>query len=126
MKDVMEPIKQQIMVVDDEEDILVALQVFYEQYNVEVITVSSGKDCLKKLEQGFKGVVLIDLMMPKMTGWDTIQEIINRGLDKDITISIITGRGTKEHHNIIEYAPYIKDYISKPFDEKTLLSLLEE
>lgn len=126
MKDVKEPLKHQIMVVDDEEDILTALQAFYEQYGIEVIAVDNGKECIKQLEQGFKGVVLIDLMMPKMTGWDTIKEIINRGLEKDIDISIITGRGTKEHQNIIEYAPYIKDYISKPFDEKTLLTILEE
>ncbi len=113
---------QKIMIVDDEEDILTALKTFFEQHQFEVTTVSKGKDCLKRLEQGFKGIVFIDIMMPKMDGWETINQIVKRGLEKNVNIKIITGKGSRDHDKIALLAPYISDYISKPFDEQILLS----
>lgn len=116
---------QQIMIVDDEQDILTALKTFYEQYEIEVITANSGKECLKNLEHGFRGILLIDIMMPGMDGWDTIKEIVRRGYESDVLIKIITGRGSKDHKKIATLAPYISDYISKPFDADLLLSFIE-
>jgi len=113
---------QRIMIVDDEEDILTALKTFFEQHHFDVIAVSKGKDCIKQIEQGFKGIVFIDIMMPQMDGWETINQIVKRGFEKNVSIKIITGKGTKDHNKIALLAPYISDYISKPFDEKTLLS----
>ena len=113
---------QKIMIVDDEEDILTALKTFFEQHQFDVTTVSKGKDCIKQIEQGFKGIVFIDIMMPKMDGWETINQIVKRGYEKNVAIKIITGKGTRDHDKIMLLAPYISDYISKPFDEKTLLN----
>ncbi|MFO7999756.1 MAG: response regulator [Marinilabilia sp.] len=112
------------MVVDDEEDILLALKTFYESYDVDLITVTNGKDCIKEVERGFKGTILIDLMMPKMTGWDTIEALVDRGFDKQLTIDVITGKGSRDKEKLMKLAPYINDYISKPFDQKTLEKIL--
>jgi CheY-like chemotaxis protein len=117
---------QEIMIVDDEKDILTALKTFYERYDVPVTTVTSGKECIKLLEQGFKGVLLIDIMMPEMDGWATIAEIVKRGLTSQVSIKIITGKGSRDHKKIAMFAPYISDYISKPFDETILHSLAEQ
>jgi DNA-binding response OmpR family regulator len=117
--------KKQILIVDDEEDILDALTTFYEQYDVEVIAVTNGRDCIKTIEQGFKGIVLIDIMMPKMDGWQTIKELVKRGLLDHIKIKIITGKGTKDHSKIANFAPYVDDYIGKPFTEEILLNIIE-
>ena len=117
---------QEIMIVDDEEDVLTALKTFYEQYDVQVTTATNGKDCIKHLERGFKGVLLIDIMMPGMDGWATIKEIVRRGYASHVSIKIITGKGSRDHKKIASLAPYITDYISKPFDADILLSLIEQ
>ncbi|MDH7517732.1 MAG: response regulator [Candidatus Thermoplasmatota archaeon] len=110
-----------IMVVDDEIDILKSLKNIFEKQRYEVITVESGEECLRQLEKGFRGIILMDIMMPKMDGWDTIKEIIKRDLIREVAIEIITGKGTKDHQKLEELYPYIYDYLTKPIDIKQLI-----
>jgi len=113
---------KKIMIVDDDPDILISIRKIFEREGFEVFTVDSGLDCIKELERGFKGVVLMDIMMPFMDGWDTIQEITNRGLSKNVVISILTAKGTPDHNKIKGLQPHIYDYITKPFDVQNLIS----
>lgn len=117
---------KKVMIVDDEPDVLLSLKTVFERNQYEVVSVSSGKDCLRELEKGYKGIILIDLMMPGMDGWDTINEIVNRGFINDVAISIITGKGTKDFHNMNLLGSYIFDYLTKPFDIDRLIVSVEK
>ncbi|UCH72168.1 MAG: response regulator [Thermoplasmatales archaeon] len=117
---------KKVMVVDDEPDILISLKTVLEHECYEVITVDSGIECLKEIEKGFRGVVLLDIMMPQMDGWDTIKEIVDRGLIGNVAINIITGKGTKNHNIMGTLGSYIYDYLSKPLDIKELVSSVEK
>jgi len=110
------------MIVDDDPDILVTMRDIFEHENYQVFTVDSGKDCIEELERGFRGFVLIDLMMPFMDGLETIREIIKRGLAKNVTISIITAKGSTNPEKMKGLEPYIHDYIAKPFNVRELVS----
>jgi len=110
------------MIVDDDPDILITIRKIFEHEGFEVFTVDSGKDCIGELERGFKGVILMDLMMPGMDGWDTLVEIKKRGFEKDVIISILTAKGTPDHEKMKGLESNIYDYITKPFDVKKLIS----
>jgi DNA-binding response OmpR family regulator len=114
------------MIVDDEPDILTSIRIIFEHIGYEVVTVESGEECLQQLEKGFKGVILMDIMMPGLDGWDTIREIIKRDLLKEIAIEIITGKGTMDHNKINGLEAYIDDYIAKPFDTQQLINSVEK
>ena len=118
--------EKKVMVVDDEPDILESLKMLLEHERYEVVTVDSGKKCLKEIEKGFHGVVLMDLMMPGMDGWTTIKEIVDRGYIKNVAINIITGKGTKNHNIMSMVGSYIYDYLSKPLDIKELIQSIEK
>jgi DNA-binding response OmpR family regulator len=64
----------------------------------------------------------MDIMMPFMDGWDTIREIIKKGLAKNVTISIVTAKGTPDHEKIKGLESYVHDYIPKPFNVKELIT----
>ena len=113
---------KKIMIVDDDPDLLVFLRIFFEHQNFEVLTVDSGNDCIEELERGFKGVILMDLMMPFMDGWTTLREIVKRGYDKNVVISIITASGRADPDKMRGLEPYIHDYIQKPFSLEKLIS----
>ena len=117
---------KKVMIVDDEPDILISLKTVFERQNYEVITVSNGAECLDEIEKGFKGVILMDLMMPVMDGWTTINEIVKRGYTKDVCISIITGKGTKDYQKMGMLGSFIFDYLPKPLDVNQLISSVEE
>jgi DNA-binding response OmpR family regulator len=113
--------EKKIMIVDDDPDILISIRKIFEREGYEVFTVDSGMDCIKELERGFKGVVLMDIMMPFMDGWDTIEEITKRGLSKNVVISILTAKGTPDHEKLKGLESHIHDYITKPFDVQKLI-----
>jgi CheY-like chemotaxis protein len=115
-----------IMVVDDETDILTSIRALFEKQNYEVTTVESGEECIQALENGFKGVILMDIMMPNMDGWDTIKKIVNRGLIKNVAINIITGKGTKDHQKLGELGSYVYDYLTKPIDINQLIESVKK
>jgi len=117
---------KKLMIVDDDHDILITIRTIFEEEGYEVFTVDSGKDCLKELEQGFKGMILMDIMMPFMDGWETIRRIVEKGFTQDITISIVTAKSTPRHDKMKGLESYIHDYIPKPFDIRELVSNVNE
>ena len=113
---------KKIMIVDDDPDILISIRRIFEREGYKVYTVDSGIDCLEELERGFKGVILMDIMMPFMGGWDTIEEIKRLGYSKNVVISILTAKGTADHKKLRGLESFIYDYITKPFDVEKLIS----
>jgi DNA-binding response OmpR family regulator len=122
MKDRRDIKEKRLMVVDDDPDILITIRRIFEKEGYEVFTVDSGIDCIKELERGFKGIILMDIMMPFMDGYDTIEEISKRGLAENVVISIITAKGIPDRNRISELESYIYKYFTKPFDVKELVS----
>jgi len=117
---------KRIMVVDDEPDVLLSIKTVLQNQNYDVITVTNGRECLKELKKGFKGIILMDLMMPVMDGWQTINEIVKRGYIEDVAISIITGKGTRDYQKMSLLGSYVFDYLAKPLDVKKLITSVEE
>lgn len=116
---------KRVMIVDDEPDVLLSLKTVFQRQNYDVITVSNGAECLDELEKGFKGVVLMDLMMPIMDGWETVNQIVKRGYTKNVAIEIITGKGTKDYQKMSILGSYIFDYLAKPLNIEQLISSVE-
>jgi len=115
-----------VMIVDDEPDVLDSLKMILEKENYDVVTVDSGKECLKKLEQGFEGIILMDIMMPGMDGFDTIKEIVDRGYINNVAIEVVTGIGSKDAQSMGVVEPYIYDYLTKPVDISALIHSVEK
>lgn len=111
---------------DDDNDTLQSIRVIFEHLGYEVFTANDGIACIEQLEDGFEGIVLMDIMMPRMDGWDTIKEIVNRGLEKNVEILVMTAKGTLNHEKMKGLEIYIKDYIAKPFDIDGLVKSIEQ
>jgi len=116
---------KKVMIVDDEPDVLISLKTVLEKQSYDVITVTNGEDCLEELHKGFKGIILMDLMMPIMDGWETINEIVKRGYTQNVAISIITGKGTKDFQKMSLLGSYVFDYLSKPLNIDQIISSVE-
>lgn len=112
------------MIVDDDPDILITVRELFESEGFEVYTVPCGKDCIEELENGFKGVILMDIMMPHMDGWATIREIVTKGLDQGNIISMISAKDECDW-KFEDLKHYIKNYITKPFDTRQLLQTVK-
>ena len=91
-----------------------------------VIAANSGAEALEQFNHESPDLVLLDIMMPEMNGWDTIREIVNRGHIKDVAINIVTAYGDKEQQSMGVLQPYIYDFLAKPVDINELITSVEK
>ena len=116
---------KEVMVVDDDPSILFAVRELLESEGFDIVAVSGGKECLEQMEKGFKGVILMDIMMPEMDGWQTVKEIVDRGYLPGNIISMFTARDIGDQ-KMESLAKYVTDYIQKPFDPGELILTVRE
>lgn len=114
-----------LMVVDDDEDILFTIYSLFKKRTFPVLLAKSGAECLSLLDKGFKGVVLMDIMMPGMDGWETIEQIVDRGYMKNLIISMFTAKDVPDTP-LDHLKEYVMDYITKPFEPFNLIALVDD
>ena len=71
---------RKVMIVDHDRQGRSAIRKLLERAGTEVVEVDGGKACLEQLRQGFRGLVLMEILMPEMDGWDTIRQIVDRDM----------------------------------------------
>ena len=110
-----------VMVVDDEENLLELVRAILETEGFEVVTASNGQECLEKVEKAKPDLILMDMMMPGISGRETTEVIRKNPATKNIKIVFLTvarfsevGKKTLKSLNIL-------DYITKPFDNDDLV-----
>ena len=119
-------VKKQIMVVDDEKPVLVLLKEVLENEGLKVITAESGMECLEKLKKVKPDLIVMDMMMPKMSGYDTIKKISENPKTKELRIVLLTVSKIEEV-SMFELSKFkILDYINKPFDIKEIVEKLKK
>jgi CheY-like chemotaxis protein len=113
-----------ILAVDDMPDNLFLLQTFLEAEGFEVEIADSGKSALAKLSQVQPDLILLDVMMPDMNGFEVTQEI--RASDRTQTLPILLISAYDEQRLQNGLAVGANDYIRKPIDFNQLLSRISD
>ncbi len=110
-----------VMIVDDEESIREAVRELLESENIAVLTASCCAECLRLLQDGFRGVILMDVMMNGPDGWSTIRSIEKAGLMEGNLIVMLTANDAPDDRaNGLQEC--VVDYILKPFDPYNIVS----
>jgi HAMP domain-containing protein/signal transduction histidine kinase/CheY-like chemotaxis protein len=114
-----------VLVVDDDVRNLFALTTVFERYNINVITAESGKEAINIINDDRPKVdmVLMDIMMPEMDGYETTQKIRREHKNSTLPIIAVTAKAMKvDRQKCIEAGA--SDYITKPLKIDQLLSLM--
>jgi len=114
-----------VLVVDDEASVLNTVKKILKSADIKVKTACGGKECLVELHHGFRGLILMDIVMPGMDGWETIHEIVDGGFADRVIICMLTGENEPDH-KMDPLKEYVVDYITKPFNIHQLVSLVRE
>jgi|GEM_PF-1968755 len=115
---------KRVMIIDDDMRSLFALAEELEEEQMIVTKVPGGKKAIAMLSEsnGFD-IVITDIMMPEMDGYETIREIRRLDRHRDIPIIALTAKAMKEDRNLCIVAG-ANDYLSKPIDRSKILSML--
>jgi CheY-like chemotaxis protein len=111
-----------VLAVDDRRENLLALAAILEGLPVEIISVTSGEDALKRLLSEDYAVILLDAHMPGMDGFETAGHIKQRERTRHIPILFLTAVDYDPHLAFRGYQAGAVDYITKPFDPWVLRS----
>ncbi len=116
--------RKHVLIVDDDPTILETVSLLLSYYGFEVIKAPSGTVCLDTLRQGFQGVILMDIMMPGLNGWETIRALAEEQLLGQNLICMLTAKAEPgaEGEDVQEH---VFDYLPKPFDGNNLLEFVQ-
>ena len=105
-----------ILMVDDRPENLLALEAILQGLGHELIKATSGEEALKCLLTDDVAVLLLDVQMPGMDGFETAAHVKRREKTRDIPILFLTAIDGEAHQAFRGYAAGAVDYLSKPFD----------
>jgi DNA-binding response OmpR family regulator len=109
---------KKILVVDDDPALLPLIEYTFAKEGYEVSTASDGKEALREFFARKPDLVILDIMMPRMDGWEACRRIREVS---DVPIMMLTARGQDE--DIVRGLEYgADDYLTKPFSIKVLLA----
>ena len=113
--------KEKILIVDDEEHIIELLKFNLLNAGYEVLTANNGIDAVKIAKAEKPNLLLLDLMLPGIDGFDVCKEIKRNNEMKNTSIVMLTAKG-EELDKILGLELGADDYITKPFSVRELLA----
>ena len=115
---------KKILVVDNEPDIVDLTRTVLELGGYQVVTAYSGEECLRRLEKEKVDLVLLDIMMPGMSGWDVFNRINKKSNQIKVAFMSVLEISDKRKQVLLDEG--LADYIMKPFDKDTLLNRVDK
>jgi DNA-binding response OmpR family regulator len=110
-----------ILIADDEPNIVISLEFLLEQDGYRVEVARDGQEALSAIERSKPDLVLLDVMLPHLSGFDVCQKIRENPAWAGIRVIMLTAKG-REVEMSKGYALGADAYITKPFSTKELLA----
>ncbi|MGI4805406.1 MAG: hybrid sensor histidine kinase/response regulator [Janthinobacterium lividum] len=110
-----------ILIVDDKPENLIALKRILEKHHYEVDSALSGEDALKKVLKNNYDLILLDVQMPGLDGFEVAESISGYSKTKDIPIIFLSAVNVNKQFISKGYASGGRDYMVKPFDPDVLI-----
>ena len=116
-----------ILIVDDSESNLFSLEALIDENleDVEILQANSGKVALETLQQNTVDVIILDIQMPEMDGYQTAQLIREQESTKNVPIIFITAAYDSDEFQKKGIAIEMMDYLTKPFEPEKLIKILK-
>ena len=114
-----------ILIIDDEQTIRLLLESFLSK-NYEVIPKKDGKEALLWLEGNVPDLIICDIQMPNMDGYEFIERVRERGFTKHTPIMMLSGNGERSEDRVRCYQLGAQDFLAKPFSPVELTELIKK
>jgi len=108
-----------ILIVDDEPEMVRGLQDNLRFEGYETLAATTGKEGLRMALQDALDLIILDIMMPEMSGWDVLRALRQKG--SDVPVILLTARG-EEVDRVLGLELGADDYVTKPFSLRELLA----
>lgn len=114
------PAGERILVVDDEQDIVALVAYHLVKAGYRVSTATTGPDALRQAQQEHPALIVLDLMLPGMSGYEILEQLRGDDSLRDVAVLMLTAR-REEQDRIRGLSLGADDYITKPFSPQELV-----
>ncbi len=112
--------------IEDEQEMIDLVKLILSRKHFEVIGANGGREGLDAVRKNSPDVILLDLMMPDMDGWEVYQQLKADENTRDIPVIVITAKAQNIDKVLALHIAKVDDYIPKPFTPKDLLDSIEK
>lgn len=114
-----------VVCIEDELEMIELVKLILGRHNFQVIGAVGGQQGLDKIEEINPDLVLLDLMMPEMDGWEVYQKMKASETMRDIPVIVVTAKAQSIDRVLGLHIARVDDYITKPFGPQELLESVE-
>lgn len=118
--------EKRIVYIEDEQEMIDLVRLILSRKGFEVIGATGGREGLDAVREHLPDLVLLDLMMPDMDGWDVYQQMKAEESTRQIPVIVITAKAQSIDKVLGLHIAKVDDYISKPFSPKELIQSVEK
>jgi len=122
----MEQQTKKIVYVEDEMEMIDLVKLILNRKGYEVIGAAGGREGLDIIREIVPDLVLLDLMMPDIEGWDVYQQMRADDATKHIPVIVVTAKAQNIDKVLGLHIAKVNDYISKPFSPQDLVTSVEK
>src|SRR5436190_21614260 len=115
---------KKILAVDDERHIVRLVQVNLERAGYQVVTAFDGKDALQKVEDEQPDLVVLDVMMPYMDGFEVLQHLRKNPITRDLPVIMLTAKA-QDADVFRGWQSGVDCYLTKPFNPMELITFVK-
>ena len=115
---------KKILAVDDERHIVRLVQVNLERQGYEVVTAYDGKEALEKVEAESPDLIVLDVMMPYMDGFEVLQNLKRNASTRDIPVIMLTAKA-QDSDVFRGWQSGVDCYLTKPFNPMELIAFVK-
>lgn len=117
---------KKIVYVEDEEEMIDLVKLILTRRGYEVLGAISGQDGIDLIKETIPDLVLLDLMMPDVEGWDVYHQIRANQATQHIPVIVVTAKAQNIDKVLGLHIAKVDDYISKPFSPQVLVDSIEK
>lgn len=115
-----------VICVEDEAEMIDLIRLILSRKGFEVIGANGGKQGLEMIREQKPDLILLDLMMPDMDGWEVYQQVKADEATRDIPVIVVTAKAQSIDKVLGLHIAKVDDYISKPFSPQELMDSVEQ
>lgn len=116
---------KKVVCIEDEEEMIELVKLILSRQNIEVHGALGGHEGLDKIKEVKPDLVLLDLMMPEMDGWEVYQKMKSLEEMRNIPVIVVTAKAQSIDRVLGLHIARVDDYITKPFGPQELLESVE-
>lgn len=115
-----------ILCIEDEPDMIELIDLILSRQGFDVIGANGGVEGARMIREEMPDLILLDIMMPDLDGWEVYQQIKADEKTRDIPVIVVTAKAQNIDKVLGLHIAKVDDYISKPFTPDDLLKSVEK